>query len=611
MIDARGLPVSFREVSRLRELPDGVDISDRMIDAEIEFDIRDDRIISKVIGVEYVKGSKRRYPTLSDNHDWILSGSSIRPLPADATSLVRAELGGGRHGEIKFKKAINLLRSDKFDLPVSATERFYESGQKQATALGSDLEIPNLNAKLFNYQRNGVDWMRRVIKRSGGLILADEMGLGKTIQIIALFLIEKQPQDNPRLVVCPTSLLVNWKREFDRFAPSLSVGVHHGPLRTGHYRDFLEFDVVITTYDTIVNDISLFSSFQWAWLVCDEAQAIKNPFTERRRTLVNVTRERTILMTGTPVENYLLDLWSLLDFAVPGLLGSLEKFQRDFPETEDSAEGSATRLRRYAEPIILRRLVTDVANDLPERIDIELPLALDEDHRERYRYIRRETLKEYVSAGGLVATLRLQLFCTHPWLNHSLTEIDREEDADLIETPTFALHTGKVERTVDLLKEAFSNGSKVLVFSLFNKVGDILYRAGDKFKGVYWNAINGSTPQQIRQSIIDEYSSFDGPGCLVLNPKAAGAGLNITAATVVIHYTPVWNPALEAQASARAHRQGQTAPVSIYQLYYEDTVEEVMMERLKWKRKIGNVITTMPQRDKDDLDRALKIEPQS
>lgn len=611
MIDRNDLPVSFREISYLKELPKGLKVSDRMIDAEIEIDLLDEKIVSHIIAVEFVNGCKRKYRPLTIDHDWVMAGSYIRPLPADAVDRLRSVLSDNPVTDLKYKDAINLLRSEQDTLPVTATENFFKSGQKHTETFSSLPPIPGLQAKLFKYQANGVEWMCRAIKRAGGLVLADEMGLGKTIQVIALLLSDREIGDSPRLIVCPTSLLVNWKRELDRFAPSFSAYVHHGFLRTGDFKEFLNYDIIITTYETIVNDVSLFRNFRWSWVICDEAQAIKNPFTNRRKALITVRRARTILMTGTPIENYLVDLWSLVDFAIPNLLGSSDRFQREFPETEETAHKSALRLRRLTEPIILRRVVTDVASDLPERIDIALPIALDEELHSHYRNVRQEALNEYHSAGGLVATLRLQLLCAHPWLNKPSVETDNFENADFTEESQFTLHTAKVERTVDLLKEAFRNESKVLVFSLFNKVQELLHRAGDGFKGVYWNEINGSTPQKNRQSIIDDFSGFDGAGCLVLNPKAAGTGLNITAATVVIHFTPVWNPALEAQASARAHRRGQTAPVTIYQLFYEDTVEEVMMERLEWKRKIGGVITSISVRDKEDIDKALRIEPQS
>ena len=609
MTSINDLPTKFQEIKRFATLPDGISLLDRMLDAEIEFDIVDDLIDTKVVGIEYVRGVRQRHYTISNKHDWALVRSQIRPLPRDIMVHLEQSIEGNHHTDIKYIDALQLLRSEHFALPVKATDRFFESGQKGTESLSDQIRIPGLMAQLFRYQATGVEWMRRVLKRASGFILADEMGLGKTLQIIALLLTEQKNSNKPALVVCPSSLLVNWMREFEKFAPSLCVGLHHGVNRTGDYRKFLRFDVIISTYETVVMDVSLFCSFRWSWLICDEAQAIKNPYSQRRISLATLLRERTVLMTGTPVENSLLDLWSLVDFAAPNMFGTIIRFQQDFPETEELAQNSAERLRQYTEPITLRRMVTDVAGDLPERIDIELPIALDDDLRQHYREVRQETLAEYAVAGGLVATLRLQLLCAHPRLNRSYVDCDNIEHTRIMTSEMFRLRTAKVDRTIDLLKEAFGNKSKVLVFSLFNSVGDILFKAGESFPEVYWNAINGSTPQNLRQEIIDDFSTYEGAGCLILNPKAAGAGLNITAATVVIHFTPVWNPALEAQASARAHRRGQTAPVTIYQLYYTDTVEQVMMERLLWKRNLGNAITSVSTRDKDDINKALRIEP--
>ncbi|MEA5160719.1 DEAD/DEAH box helicase [Cereibacter johrii] len=449
--------------------------------------------------------------------------------------------------------------------------------------------------------------MREAAARNGGLILADEMGLGKTLQIIALLLISPPPADAPALVICPTSLIANWVREIVRFAPSLTVAVHRGPQRPGTWRGLQGSNVVIATYDTMVNDIAIFSAFEWSWVICDEAQAIKNPDSIRRRSIVTIPRRHAVAMTGTPVENTLVDLWSLADFVVPGLLGTRLSFEKTWPDTLEAARDLAT----VTDPLILKRRVADVAGDLPERIDIDLPLELDGPLVEGYRRTREETLARYPVAGALVATLQLQLFCAHPWLRPSNPEDADGEFAELDRGHDLPLLTPKLERTLELLREAFRNGRKVLVFALFNRLGDLLREAGTDLPDAFWGAINGSTPQEHRQKIIDDFSAHDGPGCLVLNPKAAGAGLNITAATIVIHMTPVWNPALEAQASARAHRRGQTLPVTVYRLFYEDTVERVMLDRSAWKQELGNETVPTAMRDGADLQRALEITPET
>lgn len=603
MLDLEKLPTSFREL--VHSPPNGYTLSDRILDAEVQIDRTEGRINARLVGVRTIKGHRRLLNTPSSEHAWVQDGNTLLPLPSDAPETLKSMLAGSDPENLTFKTAIDLLRDETGIIPVSSTERFRASGTEAAAPLQDSVEISGLQATLYPYQAKGVEWMRRTLKNTSGLILADEMGLGKTLQIIALLLMDKPPESAPALVVCPTSLITNWVREIGQFGPSLSVHVHRGPGRTGVFRGLQKSNVVITTYDTMVNDIALFSAFEWTWVICDEAQAIKNPDSNRRRAITSILRRRAIPMTGTPVENTLLDLWSLIDFAIPGLLGTRGEFETDYPDSLDAA----AELSRITDPVILRRRVSDVADDLPERIDIDLPLDLDEDLMDHYRAVREEALERYPVAGALVATLQLQLVCAHPWLRQTRMDDIDGEFAEVDRSSDLSLMTSKMERTVELLHEAFINGRKVIVFALFNRLGGIIHEAAKGLPEAYWGAINGRTDQSDRQKIIDEFSAHDGPGCLVLNPKAAGAGLNITAATIVIHYTPVWNPALEAQASARAHRRGQTLPVTVYHLFYEDTVERVMLDRSAWKHQLGNEIMPMATRDRDDIVRALAIQP--
>jgi SNF2 family DNA or RNA helicase len=296
-----------------------------------------------------------------------------------------------------------------------------------------------------------------------------------------------------------------------------------------------------------------------------------------------------------------------MDIAIPGLLGSQEEFEAHWPDNIDSARS----LAKLTDPFVLKRQITEVAKDLPDRIDIDVPLELGERLASEYERIRDETLAKYSQAGALVATGQLQLFCAHPWLRSANIGAPGWEDDDfnVDEAPGLPLLTPKMERTLELLREAFLRGKKVLVFANFNRCGPLIREAAAELPTAYWGAINGSTPQVNRQPIVDAFATHDGPAVLVLNPRAAGTGLNITAATVVIHFTQVWNPALEKQASARAHRRGQTQPVTIYRLFYVRTVEEVMLDRTHWKSELGNEAVPVTVRDGDDLARALAISP--
>ena len=603
MVDLALLPRSFEGVRTV--LPDGLSVSERVIDPLFLIDQNECRTFARLGGIRTLRGGRLTLLAPSNMHSWVLDDKIIRPLPSDASANFARMLAGRDPANLPYGTAVGLLEERYPLLPVEAASGFFKSGSATAAALEAETTIAGLEATLFPYQAKGVRWMQGTISRTGGLILADEMGLGKTLQIIALLVSDPPETESPALVICPTSLIANWVREFGRFAPGLSVLVHRGVSRAGTYRQLQRASVVISTYDTVVNDISIFSAFQWAWVICDEAQAIKNPASNRRVAVNSIPRHRAIPMTGTPVENTLLDLWSLADFAIPGLLGTQAGFQKKFPDSLDSAR----ELSKITDPVILKRSIADVAGDLPERLDIDIPLELTPALASHYHQVHVETLASYPVAGDLVATLQLQLECAHPWLRRIHTDAGDNGETDIIRDPALPLLTPKMERTVDLLREVFFNRRKAIVFALFNRCGDLLREACLDLPEAYWNVINGSTPQEKRQAIIDEFTAHPGPGCLVLNPKAAGTGLNITAATVVIHFTPVWNPALEAQASARAHRRGQKQPVAIYRLFYEDTVERVMIDRSRWKNELGNELIPVSSRDAQDLQNTLELKP--
>ena len=597
------LPRTFAAV--MNSLPEGFTISDRVLDPVIVLSRFGNRIVASLAGRRVVRGQSTLFPAPSLRHSWVVDGTTIRPLPSDASDLVARVFRGADPDDLPYAKAVDMIRSVPDGLTVEADPVVLHSGRAAAEQLSEKLELQGVEATLFPYQARGVQWMWETVNRTGGLILADEMGLGKTLQIIALLMMQPPAKTSPALIVCPTSLIANWVREFRRFAPSLTVLVHRGPHRAGIFPDLQISQAVITTYDTMLNDIGLISSFEWSWVICDEAQAIKNPHSARRQAIAAIPRRRSIPMTGTPVENRLLDLWSIADFAIPGILGPRSCFEVEFPDTVDAGQA----LRGLMDPIMLKRRVADVASDLPERIEIDLPLELDDELAQHYDAVRAATLAKYSVAGALVATLQLQLVCAHPWLRVPDTASDQWDDASIDARAGIPLVTPKIERVTDLLREAFSNGRKVIIFAMFNRIGDLVRQASTDMKTTWWGAINGSTPSERRQPLVDEFSAFDGPACLVLNPKAAGTGLNITAATVVIHFTPVWNPAVEAQASARAHRRGQTEPVTIYRLFYKGTVEEVMNDRSAWKQDLANETVPVSSRDAEDLRRALQISP--
>lgn len=552
------------------------------------------------------KGSITHVPVVRKGANYVADGRQLKPLAKDINSAFNVALKGKDPNNLKYAEVIALMGA-KTDIQIVATTPVFESANVAAETTSLAVAIPGLVATLYPYQDHGIAWMSQCITRTGGLILADQMGLGKTLQIIGLLLLHPPTPEAPALIVCPTTLIANWAREIQKFAPALSIMIHRGSGRVGIFKHLMATQVVITTYDTVVSDISIIRSVPWKFVITDEAQAIKNPDSQRRGAAMQIPRQYSIAMTGTPVENSLKDLWSLSDFAIPSILGTEAEFDLRYP---DSTQGAAD-VSAITAPFILKRTVAMVATDLPERIDCDLPIELDDALSAQYEQIRRETLVKYPKAGALVATGQLQLFCAHPWLRAKNTEGDGWEDSVSLDRGAYGpLLTPKMVLTIDLLKQAFLSGKKVLVFSIFNQVGDLIKEAATDMPPAFWDSINGSTQQSRRQEIVDEFTAHDGPGVLILNPKAAGAGLNITAATIVIHYTQVWNPAIEAQASARAHRRGQDMPVTIYRLYYVDTVERVMLDRTLWKQSLADdAVVITPERNRDDISKALTISP--
>ena len=454
-----------------------------------------------------------------------------------------------------------------------------------------------LRATLYPYQQRGYQWMRFIAEAQCGCILGDEMGLGKTLQVIALITARKQQNCGPALIVAPVSLLENWRREFEKFTEGLHVYVHHGPKRTGYYVDLQHYDAVILSYHTVSSDLSMLRMIKWDLLIADEAQYIKNPMAARSKVIRRIPRRTAIAVTGTPLENHMTDLWSLLDFIAPNCFGSLSEFEQQYP---DDLEG-ARKLEPILTPLMIRRRVTEVAQDLPDRVDIPQVLLMSDSEAQIYAQQREQILEEYRGRNPSLHMLqKLRMFCTHPAL------------LDGAEYPDPAVPSGKYARLVELLDEIIATGEKTILFTSYNRMFGILEQDIPRRFGISVLAINGSTPPGDRQPILDAFSAVNGPALLVLNPRAAGAGLNITAASRVIHYTLEWNPALEDQASARAYRRGQDKTVFVYRLYYKDTVEEILNERIEKKRSMAQaaVIGTDGSLDsQEDIVRALMMTP--
>lgn len=425
-----------------------------------------------------------------------------------------------------------------------------------------DVNWGDLKANPYPYQHDGIQYLSSLFGRLPGVILADEMGLGKTLQVIGLLLQAKSSgAPGPNLVIAPASLLENWSRELKQFAPSLRVVKRLGENRSFEPGVYLDFDVVISSYDLLVNDIGYLNTINWGIVVADEAQYIKNPTAKRTAKVNQLSRYFSLAVTGTPFENHLTDLWSLTNFVFPNYLNSLSEFVDMYPDVLESAE----KLEPKLSPIMLRRRVKDVQKDLPERIDSALALEAPQSVIGMQNDILAN--KAVPKIGKLTSLRSAAAHATGHY-------------ADFVLSPKF-------EQISNVLESAFSQNEKVLIFSSFNQTSEYLQRSlREIWPKAYIDAINGDSPAESRQGQVDEFAAA-GFGALILNPKAAGVGLNITAARHVIHFNPEWNPALTEQASKRAHRNGQLKTVFVHYLYYADTIEDLIVNTQEFKKMLG------------------------
>lgn len=457
-------------------------------------------------------------------------------------------------------------------------------------------DVPGVDATLYGYQLAGWRWLRFIRSEGLGGVLADEMGLGKSLQVIAAIHDPGIESAGPCLIVAPGSLLENWRREIARFAPDLRVLKHHGPARTGRPAGLQGYDVVVTSYDTVVRDNSLLNMIEWDMAVLDEAQFIRNPDAQRAKAAKRLHRRVGLAVTGTPIENRLLDLWSIVDFVLPGQLGDRRSFDASYPDDLDGAR----MLELDVSPFMLRRRIAEVAQDLPPRIDIPQVVELSQGEAAAYEATRQRIADEYGAIAPLASLTALRKFCAHPQLMMG--------GAAGVDYTDFS----KFERLDEILREIFLKGEKVLIFASFTAMIDIIARHVRSILQAFAGVIDGRLPADDRQSLIDEFTAVHGSAALVLNPRAGGAGLNITAANHVIHYTPEWNPAMEDQASARAHRRGQELPVTVHRLLAANTVEEVISDRLDRKRSIAETAVigvTGEDDDYTDIIAALSRSP--
>ena len=458
-------------------------------------------------------------------------------------------------------------------------------------------EIPSvakprtLKAELRPYQKDGYAWLVFLHELNSGGILADDMGLGKTVQTIALLLWAKGKYKRKlNLVVAPTSVVPNWEREISKFAPSLKTVVWQGPNRSQRAPDLEKADVMITSYALLRRDEELLQALDLRYVILDEAQHIKNPMSQTARSAKKLKSERRLALTGTPIENRLSELWSIFDFVSPGLLGQLKMFEERVARPIDRGDmETAHRLRSTIKPFVMRRVKSDVAQDLPDKIEQEMIVPLAEEQAKLYKQILRQVRKSVLSEVEkkgisksqiqiLAALTRLRQVACDPRL---MKLPDTEFDAD---------DSGKLGALREIIDEAIDGNHRVLVFSQFVTMLTYIREALDA-DGISYEYLDGSTKDRLDR--VDRFNADPSVPVFLISLKAGGTGLNLTGADTVVHFDPWWNPAVEDQATDRAHRIGQTKNVNVYKLIAAGTVEEKILELSAKKRAlVSNVLST-------------------
>jgi superfamily II DNA or RNA helicase len=561
----------------------------------------------------------RRYVRLSDG-----SFAKLDPEKVKAVLQRQAEIlatSGGQAGKLPLSQAGRIQ-----ELLEQVGKAHVSDGAKDLFKKLQDVdEIKvvkkprNLKAQLRPYQEQGFQWLWFLHDIASGGILADDMGLGKTVQTIALMLavksaVEKDAKADGKkkfkaLIVAPTSVVTNWERELDKFSPSLKHMVWHGGDRKERTDELEDADVVITSYALLRRDEEVLAKLDLTYAILDEAQNIKNPLSATARSAKRLKALRRLALTGTPIENRLSEIWSIFDYVSPGLLGPLDKFEERYARPIDNGDAkAAARLRATIHPFILRRTKAEVAKDLPEKIETDQFCELTGEQSSLYGAVLKE-----VRAQVMGEVERQGMAKSHIQILAGLTRLRQAAcDPRLLGLPReFGdVDSGKLVALRELIQTSIEGGHRVLVFSQFVSMLTIIRKAMDE-DGVRYEYLDGSTKD--RQGRVENFQKEDGPPVFLISLKAGGSGLNLTAADTVIHFDPWWNPAVEDQATDRAHRIGQTEVVTTYRLIAKGTIEEKILELGGKKRELTSAVLSedvggAKKLTKGDLEELFKFD---
>ncbi|MBE9109699.1 DEAD/DEAH box helicase [Nodosilinea sp. LEGE 07298] len=543
-----------------------------------ELQISDDEVLDMQRLMELLKASPSRFIKLADGQFLALTQEFRKRL--DDLRAYSETSGDG----VRFHPLAGLAMEDWMDeVGQLKTDKHWKDHLKRLKE-AKDLkpELPStLQAELRDYQIEGFNWLARLAHWGVGACLADDMGLGKTLQALAVIL-TRAPQ-GPTLIIAPTSVCMNWLSEAEKFAPTLNP-IQFG---TGDRQKILNelnpFDLVVCSYGLLQQDdvAKMLAQVTWQTIVLDEAQAIKNSATKRSKAAMKLQGGFKILTTGTPIENHLGELWNLFRFINPGLLGSQDQFSQRFANAIERNQDKAARnrLKKLIQPFILRRTKTQVLDELPARTEITLQVELSAQEMAFYEALRRDAIEKLADPDVEAGTKHLQVLA-------EIMKLRRACCNTRLVKGTTALPSAKLEAFGEIMEELLENNHKALVFSQFVDHLSILREFLDG-QNISYQYLDGSTPAKDRKKRVDAFQAGKGDVFLI-SLKAGGTGLNLTAADYVIHMDPWWNPAVEDQASDRAHRIGQQRPVTIYRLVAKNTIEEKIVDLHKQKRDLAD-----------------------
>jgi hypothetical protein len=545
-----------------------------------ELQIDEDKVLDLRTLLELMANSKSRFVELGENQFLALNDELHRRLQELAAFGEAHGKGVRVHPLASF--ALEELANDAGGL--KADQRWREHLARLDDQSNFTPRLPStLQAELRDYQLAGFEWLARLAHWGVGACLADDMGLGKTLQALALIL--SRAPHGPTLVIAPTSVCMNWLSEAARFAPTLNLKLFGAGDRADTLAGAGPFDLVVASYGLLQQEAALFADVKWHTIVLDEAQAIKNGATKRSQAVMALQGDFRMVATGTPLENHLGELWNLFRFINPGLLGNLEQFNLRFAAPIERAQDKPAeaqarlRLRRLIAPFILRRTKTQVLAELPSRTEITLPVELSPQETALYESLRRAALEKLAAVEGPAAKKAIQILA-------EIMKLRRACCNPQLVAPELGLASSKLAAFAGLLSGLLENRHKVLVFSQF--VDHLsLIRAHLEQHNVSYQYLDGSTPMAQRKERVDAFQAGEGEVFLI-SLKAGGMGINLTAADYVIHMDPWWNPAVEDQASDRAHRMGQLRPVTIYRLVAQHTIEESIVELHQHKRDLAD-----------------------